>query len=103
MPSCSTGGLTSSRLSLSGFAEWGKIEGCGRCARAPCPSTTTSSEAAHMRHEDDPGLFPAPQFGQVIISLYSLVLMGVAGLIPAHIIRKRYFSWKQKSDGRVFL
>jgi hypothetical protein len=57
-----------------------------------------SREAAHMRQAVDSGLFPAPQFGQVIIFLLGTYLNGFVRLFPPHIIRKAYFSWKQKSD-----
>ena len=44
-----------------------------------------SREAAHIRQADDPGLFPAPQFGQVIIVFFlgSELLWTLPRVIPA--------------------
>jgi len=45
-----------------------------------------------MRQADDPGLLPAPQFGQVIIfSFLSLGFMDIARLIPAAHYTQRLF------------
>ena len=53
-----------------------------------------------MRQADDPGLFPAPQFGQVIIFSFLVFFRILFRLSPVAHYTQAYFSWKQKSGGQ---
>ena len=53
------------------IGEWGEFEP-GGCAPAAA-STSSQAKPAHMRHADEPGLFPLHSFGQVIISSFRVL------------------------------